>query len=303
MKKTYLKLKSKASLIFAIFFSAFSIIVKAQVLIVPPAPGNLSTVEHLTQSNDYTVEVKKSGDVNYTTCFVYKTDNYATQAKKSENSLSFTNVSFSGTTIDVKITCKFTASNVTIRPLNFGIVGVRNGNVITFTLTKPTKLSIEVNDRKNPLFFFADTPDVPNTSATYYYAPGTVTNIGLLKTINSGESVYIAGGAVVEGSFFLAEGSKNISIKGRGILCMGQWPWTSNDLTFLGDHSMIKGRSTSYMQIEGIILANSTGWQIPIYNGGGNLVYNNQFRNLKLISWNPNSDGIWVNGKNHVVDD
>ncbi len=302
MKKTYL-LKSKLILIVFIFLTTFSSIIKGQVLVVPPNPGNISTVEHLTQSNDYTVEVKKSGDANYTTCFVYKTDNYATTAKKAENSLSFTNVSFSGTSIDVRVTCKFTANSVTIRPLNFGIIGVRAGNVITFTLNKPTKLSIEVNDRTNPLFFFADAPDVPNTNATYYYAPGTVTNIGLLKTINSGESVYIAGGAVVEGSFSLAEGSKNISIKGRGILCMGQWLWQSNDLTFLGDHSMIKARSTSYLQMEGIILANSTGWHIPIYNGGGNLVFNNQFRNLKLISWNPNSDGIWVNGKNHIVDD
>ena len=303
MKIFYSKFKCRKVLILAMFFLTLTVFVKAQVLIVPPNPGNLSTVEHLTQSNDYTVEVKKSGDINYTTCFVYKTDNYATTAKKAENSLSFTNVSFSGTSIDVKVTCKFTANNVTIRPLNFGITGVRTGNVITFTLNQPTKLSIEVNDRTNPLFFFADTPDVPNTNATYYYAPGTVTNIGLLKNINSGESVYIAGGAVVEGSFNLVDGSKNISIKGRGILCMGEWPWTSNDLTFLGDHTMIKARSTSYLQLEGIILANSTGWQIPIYNGSGNLVYNNQYHNLKLISWNPNSDGIWVNGKNHIVDD
>ncbi|MBA3706283.1 MAG: T9SS type A sorting domain-containing protein [Bacteroidetes bacterium] len=280
----------------------FAFSVRSQILIVPPNPGNLSTVEHLTQSNDYTVEVKKSSDVNYTTCFVYKTNNYATEAIKSETSVSFTNVSFSGTSINVRITCKFTANNVTIRPLDYGVNAVRSGNVITFTLSSPRKISIEVNDRKNPLFIFADTPDVPNTKATYYYAPGTVTNIGLQKQLKSGESVYIAGGAVVEGSFKFDWNSNNISVKGRGILCMGEWLWESKDLAFLGPKAMFS-TATNRLQMEGIILANSTGWQISIYNSDGNKCYDNQFRNLKLISWNPNSDGIWVNGNNIVVDD
>lgn len=274
----------------------------AQTLIVPPNPGNLTSVEHLTQSNDYVVEVKKSSDATYTPCFVYKTDNYASEARKSENSLSFTSVSFSGTSIDVRITCNFTANSVIIRPLNFGVTPVKVGNVITFTISEPRKLSIEVNNRSNPLFFFADTPDVPNTNATYYYAPGTVTNIGLKKLLNSNQSVYIAAGAIVEGSFELTSNSDNISIKGRGILCMGEWLRQSNDLTFLGNHAMISGPSHN-LKIEGIILANSTGWQIPIYNRNGSYVYNNQFRNLKMISWNPNSDGIWVNGNNNIVDD
>lgn len=176
------------------------------------------------------------------------------------------------------------------------------GNVITFTLTQPRKLSIEVNNRLNPLFLFAEEPDVPNTSATYYYAPGTVTNIGLQKQLKTGESVYIAAGAIVEGSFKYDWNSDRVSVKGRGILCMGQWPWESNDLTFLGSKVMFTG-ATHNLQMEGIILCNSTGWQIAIYNSDGNKCYNNQFRDLKLISWNPNSDGIWVNGDNIIVDD
>lgn len=281
--------------------------VNAQTLVVPPSPGDLSSVEHLKQSDDYTVEVKKSGDANYTTCFVYKTDNYwvdtyHNSVPKTPNSASFTNVSFSGTAIDVRVTCNFTASNVIIRPLNFGINAVRNGNVITFTLTEPKKISIEVNDRKRPLFLLTDTPDVPNTSATYYYGPG-VHHIGLQKEIKSNESVYIAGGAVVEGSFVFPWMTDNVNVRGRGILTMGEWSHQSMEVPWLGAHSAVKGNSITNSIFEGITIANSSGWTMPIYNSDGNKTYNNQIRNVKMISWNGNTDGIWVNGKNHVIDD
>ncbi len=278
----------------------------AGTVTIYPSPGNLSTVEHLTQSDDYTVEVRATGDTEYKSCFVYKTDNYWVDtyfggAPKLPNSASLTSFAFSGSSVDVKITTTSSASSVVIRPLNFGINPVRTGNVITFTLNEPKKISVEVNDRKNPLFLFAETPDVPNTSATYYYGPG-VHNIGLAKVINSNESVYIAAGAVVEGSFVLPYNTKNISIKGRGILCMGEWKHESLEVPWLGAHAGIKANGTSFLQMEGIILANTCGWTIPIYNSD-NLTHDNQFRNLKLVSWNGNTDGIWVNGNNHVIDD
>ncbi|MDR6562309.1 MULTISPECIES: hypothetical protein [unclassified Arcicella] len=281
-------------------------IVNDGILTIYPSPGNLSTVEHLTQSNDYTVEIRKTGETEYKPCFVYKTDNYWVDTyfggiSKPQTSASFTSFAFSKTSVDVKVTFNSTANNVTIRPLNFGINPTKNGNVITFTLSEPKKISVEFNDLKNPLFLFAEAPDIPNTTATYYYGPG-VHNIGLQKTIKTNESVYIAAGAVVEGSFITAYNTQNVSIKGRGILTMGEWKHKSREVPWLGDHSAIKGNGISNLQMEGLIIANSCGWTIPIYNSG-NLTFNNQFRNLKLISWNGNTDGIWVNGNNHIVDD
>ena len=276
-------------------------------LVVYPSPGNLTTVEHLTQSDDYTVEVRKAGDTDYKPLFVYKTDNYWIDtyfgsAPKPQTAASFTSFAFKETKVDVKVTFnKGTANNVTIRPLNFGIDPVRNGNIITFTLSDPKKISIEFNDRKNPLFLFAEAPDVSNTAATYYYSPG-VHKIGLQKQIKSNESVYIAAGAVVEGSFILPYNTQNVSIRGRGILTMGEWKHESTDVTWLGAHSAIKANGASAVLLEGLIIANSCGWTIPFYNSD-NLTFNNQYRNLKLISWNGNTDGIWVNGKNHIVDD
>ena len=275
-------------------------------LIVYPAPGDLSSVEHLTQSNDYKVEVRRKGDANYQTIFVYKTDNYWVDTyfgskPKPQTAASFSSFAFSETAVEIKITCNFSASKVTIRPLNFGINPVQNGNVISFTLSEPKKVSIEVNDRTNPLFLFAEAPDVPNVAATYYYGPG-VHHIGLQKTIKSNETVYIAAGAVVEGSFVIPYNTQNVSIKGRGILSMGEWKHESTAVSWLGAHSAIKANGVSNLQMEGLIIANSCGWTIPIYNSD-NLTFNNQFKNLKLISWNGNSDGFWVNGRNHLIDD
>ncbi len=275
-------------------------------LVVYPSPGDLKTVEHLTQSNDYKVEVRKTGELTYQPLFVYETDNYWVDTyfnsnPKPQTSASFTSFAFSETSVDVKITYSGSANSVTVRPLNFGINPVRTGNVVTFTLTEPKKISIEINDRKNPLFLFAEAPDVPNTAATYYYGSG-VHNIGLQKSIKSDESVYIAAGAVVEGSFILPYNTQNISIKGRGILTMGEWKHESREVAWLGAHSAIKANGSSNVLLEGLIIANSCGWTIPFYNSG-DLTFNNQFRNLKLISWNGNTDGIWINGKNHIVDD
>lgn len=270
------------------------------------SPGDLSSTEHLRQSEDYVVEVRKTGEKVYKSCFVYKTDNYWVDNYfggdgKPQTAASFTSFAFNGSPVDVKITFHATVNSVKIRPLNFGINPVQTNNVITFTLQDPKKLSIEVNDRTNPLFLFAEKPDVPNTSATYYYGPG-VHKVGLRKIINSNESVYIAAGAVVEGSFVLPYNSSNVSIKGRGILTMGEWPHESLDISYLGSRSAIKSNGTSFLQMEGLIIANSCGWTIPIYNSD-NLTHDNQFRNLKLISWNGNTDGIWVNGNNNIVDD
>ncbi|MDA3867347.1 MAG: hypothetical protein PF489_11460, partial [Salinivirgaceae bacterium] len=69
--------------VFAMVLS-FNSIANAQTLVVPPSPGDLSSVAHLKQSDDYIVEIKKSGDTEYTTCFVYKSDNYASNVWGSE---------------------------------------------------------------------------------------------------------------------------------------------------------------------------------------------------------------------------
>ncbi|MBC7913272.1 MAG: hypothetical protein H7Y07_04030 [Pyrinomonadaceae bacterium] len=276
-------------------------------LFVAPSPGNLSTVEHIKESEDYVVEVKKSGETTYTKVFVYKTDNYFKVnpfniAARPQAAASFANFSFSGTSVDVRITSNSAVNSATIRPLNFGVNFQRTANVITFTLDVPRKLSIEFNNRNNPLFLFADAPDVPNTSATYYYGPG-VHNIGRKKAISSGQSVYIAAGAVVEGSFSIAYGAQNVKIGGRGVVSNGEWEFPpSLGYSDMQNQSTIRNQGSNNTIIEGIIIANSTGWTLQMESYDGTIT-NAQYKNLKIINWNISTDGIWFDGINTIVDD
>ncbi|MDA3867242.1 MAG: hypothetical protein PF489_10925 [Salinivirgaceae bacterium] len=277
-------------------------------LLVAPSPGNLSTVEHIKESGDYIVEVKRPSETSYTKVFVYKTDNYFSGRNpfniggRSQTAASFTNFSFSETSVDVRITSTFTAKSAIIRPLSDGVNFQLSGNVVTFSLTEPKKLSIEINGRTNPLFIFADAPDVPNTSATFYY-PAGVHNIGKNKPIASGQSVYIAAGAVVEGSFNIAFGAQNVSIRGRGILSNGEWEFpTSLGYTDMQSASTIRNIGSNNTLIEGIMITNSTGWTLQMESYDGTIT-NAQYRNLKLINWNISTDGIWLDGINTIVDD
>jgi hypothetical protein len=278
------------------------------ILVIYPAPETLDNVELLEESDDYVVEIRKSGSRRYLPNFVYKTPNTWENTffggggpVRPQEAAQFSYFSFEGTEVEVRITCNFPVNTVTIRPLNHEIDFIQEGNIITFKLRSHKKISIEVNDRNNPLFIFADKPSEPDLNATYYYGPG-FHHIGRNKVINSGERVYIEGGAIVEGSFLLAPGSQDIKITGRGILTMGKWPHTSTSVPFLRDNCAIRATTISDFYLEGLIIANSTGWMVSVDNYNYT-ARNNQYRNLKLISFNGNSDGIWLDGVDHIVDD
>lgn len=288
----------------------------AQTLVVPPGPGDLSQASHLWQSDDYVVEVKKSGDADFIPCYVYKTDNWASNywngERRPQVSVSFTNFSFDGTPVDVRITTNFTANSVTIRPLSFGINPTRNGNVITFTLTTQRKISVEVNNRLNPLFIFADKPDVvPNPSdVTHFYGPG-YHNIGLHKQINSNETVYIAGGAVLEGTFYIPTNSHDITVRGRGIISGGKLPTAverTNKIDSIQKYAAFTGRKDKYgrtvhynLNFEGFTMVSTCGTHFAMVNEV-HQNHDNTFRNLKEIDWSVNTDNVF-DGDNNIVDD
>jgi hypothetical protein len=252
------------------------------------------------------LEIRKTGDKKYKSCFVYKTDNYAGHMfggeRRPETAASFSNFSFSGTAAEIRVICKFDVKTVSIRPLNFGIIPKINGNVITFTLSAPQKISVEVNDRLNPLLILSDSPDVPDIHATYYYGPG-VHRIGLKKNINSNETVYISAGAVVEGSFKLPDHPTNITFKGRGILTTGSFPHLTNNLDSLVKYSMFAGNGqygpTSHLTFEGLTLVNGAAWTFTLANPKNNA---NVWSDINIIGWNGNTDGIWFAGDNNLVE-
>lgn len=308
----------------------FCVASSAQILQVPPFPANLdlSSVERLYQSAAYKVEVRRVGTTNYEECFVFEARNDWVQRdylgkdpnrvvlaadefggfKGEIRTAAFTQFSFADTAVDVRVTLLTpgaVARSAIVRPLRHEIPVVigEGGKTITFHLAAPLKISIEINGRLNPLFLFADAPDVPDRSATYYFGPGLhrLPGDGQL-TLTSGQHVYIAAGAIVEGRFLLAEGSTDIRIAGRGILSMGEWPHTSRKNSFLGPHSTFYSRGTSHFVLEGLTLVQGAGWTVAM-DGRAKLTHDNLYQNIKMVHFSGNTDGFWITGDRNRVED
>lgn len=263
----------------------------AAALVTYPSPGSLTSVTGLSQSPDYTVQV------NGINSFVYRSSNVRTNGpRRPEAGASFTNFSFSNQSVTVVVTCTCTVSSATIRPLDYGVQPVINGNTVTFTLSTPRKLSVEINGRSNPLFIFADAPEtnVPTQGSpgVVYFGPG-VHNIGANYAIQSNQTIYLAGGAVVAGTLRAPDDSTNITIRGRGILAGGNVPWVSG-----ADHpGSIWVLGVTGLTVEGITIVDSPGWTIRTAFRSADI----DIQNTKHVNWIVNTDGPWSFGDDVLV--
>jgi hypothetical protein len=183
--------------------------------------------------------------------------------------------------VDVSVT--YNAGTVTtakVRPASRGITPAISGNTMTFTISGPTKLTVDVNgDTKHNLHLFANplevNPPSPSDPNVIYVAPGVYNQD---FSVPSGKTLYIAGGAVIRGGIFL-DYAKNATVRGRGIL----------------DHPAWRGISVNYAEnitVDGIIVNDygMGGW-------GGDLVdlqnaNNVTVNNIKGFSYKSWTDGI-----------
>ena len=115
-------------------------------------------------------------------------------------------------------------------------------NCISFTINKPDqKITLVFNEnyRHHVLHLFANSVDdsqfafdarsgylFDKTTSTHYFAPGyhnlkALTGTSVL-TLKNGENVYVAAGAVVDGSI-TANGIRNSKIGGRGLFVNNNW--------------------------------------------------------------------------------
>ncbi len=220
-------------------------------------------------------------EVNGQKVFVYNTP-----------SAAYACFSFDGKVM-VKVTFMAPVYNYDIRPKSRKIESVLYRNQINFTLTKPENLSVEINKNlKRPLFIFANPPEIniPNKNGANvrYFEGGKIHTPGIVQ-LKSNQTVYIAGGAVVRGSF-IADSGKNIKIIGRGII----------------DNSMYKEQEARPIEInqcdnvllEGFIIADAKHWCCASF-ASKNVTY----RNMKIVSDNAVDDGIDIVGSQNVLVD
>ena len=180
---------------------------------------------------------------------------------------------------------------VVIRPLSRGIKPTVTNGMIAFTIDSPVQLSLELDGNiSRPLFLFANSPetrpaklDDPNL---IYFAPGRIHQAGLIK-LKSNQTLYLAGGAVVQG-YVRAENADNIKIIGPGIL--------DNSYEQTKTHNMILVGRCRNVEIRDLLILDAWGWTVRLRQSTDLLV-----DNMKEVGWRANSDGIDVDASRSVM--
>ena len=275
----------------AILLIAWKSAIAGDVQVYPALP------DHQYGSDLYTVTVAQAG--KRLPSYVYKStreggnsNDFATDANH------WTSFSFSGAvTVQIKLWDGTPVKTAIIRPLSRGIRAEAGNQTVSFTLTAPANVYVELDGKpREPLFVFANPieTDVPvkSTPNVIYFGPG-VMDLGQepLK-IPDGQTVYLSGGAYVKGRLQAAEttGNKGVTVRGRGIL---------SGIEIAGSRGVFRqfmiGATTKApdLRVEGIVITDSPGVGLL---ASRRLVA----ENVKLLAWIPQTDGI-SGGKNSLV--
>lgn len=199
---------------------------------------------------------------------------------------AFAGFAFGGK-VEVEITTTIAFKAVKVRPLSRGVRAEVQGQVIRFELDRPAKLSVELDDQiRRPLFLFADAVEEAKVEGDVIrYAAGKVHEAGAIH-LKDNQTLHIEAGAVVRGAVY-AENARNIRITGRGIL---------DGRGFRKhEHRMIQPIRSQNITIEGITIVGSPSWTVCPY-GCDDVV----IRNVKIVNWRDNDDGIDICGCQRV---
>ncbi len=265
-----------------IIASAFAISAQAELTTYPAGPG-VETID------DFSVRVRQNGG-QWEPVAVYpvKVDEVI-DAKHQVETASMAYFDFNGTVEVEVVSNRQKIDTSRIRPLSYGITPDVSADTLTFSLSEPRNLSIEVNgDIFHNLHLFANPIDGNRPSAKVlknlkkhkdliYFAPGLHRLPDGVMKVPSGTTVYIDGGARVLGQL-RADSVENVRFFGRGEVHpegRGEGVYISNS------HNI---------EAEGIIVT-----QIPV--GGSDSV---RISNVKAISYYGWGDGMNVFASSNV---
>lgn len=196
---------------------------------------------------------------------------------------SFANFDMSGPVV-VRVASDRSLRNTVIRPQSDAVrMTVEDEHTLSLTLARPCKISVEPDGRKGPLLLFANPleTDAPKEGDpnVVYFGPGVHKPEKIV--LGSGQTLYLAGGAVVKAEV-LVQG-ENIRICGRGILDGSDWEWRKGPVG-----NLIAIRDSRNVEVTGITLRGSSHWTIvPVHSR------NVTIRNVKLCNSRvQNDDGI-----------
>jgi hypothetical protein len=135
----------------------------------------------------------------------------------------FTTFDFKSTA-NVVVSSTHDLSHVQLLPSKYKFaVKKYNAHKVSFKADKPFRLSFEHNGRLRPLLVFGNRPDKKVYAAgqpdVIYFGPG-VHHAGRI-VVRSGQTLYLADGAIVNGSVWLQ--GDDITVCGKGILTGDDW--------------------------------------------------------------------------------
>jgi hypothetical protein len=155
-------------------------------------------------------------------------------------------------------------------------------HTLLLTLDGPRYLSIEPDGRKGPLLLFANPLESAAPKAgdpgVVYFGPG-IHQPGRIDLTN-GQTLYLAGGAVVKGAV-AAQGS-NLRLLGRGILDGSDYEWRK------GPYNVTIGIHGTNVEVGGITIRGSSHWTIVPRGSRGVTVHHVKLCNSRV----QNDDGI-----------
>ena len=186
--------------------------------------------------------------------------------------------------VSVVVQSQRPVQSVAVRPTARGIRPTIEGNRISFDLDRPGPVVVEVNGTHQALHLFPSAPEqdrpAADTPGVRYFGPG-VHRPGKI-TLQSQESVYIAGGAVVYGSIH-AQGASRLRISGRGVL--DQSPFARGE-----GGGAVRLSDCSDVRVEGIVMRDPDVWCCSLFG-----CRNVTIADVKLVGlWRYNADGIDV---------
>jgi hypothetical protein len=246
---------------------------RAEVVTYPPLPQEVLSEDYQVWVNGKPVEVCRARVLD---------EPFSKWGRDYGGPYSFANFDMSGP-VTVRIAAKRSLALTVLRPHPAGVeMEHADEKVITLTLNQPQKLSVEPDGKNGPLLLFANPleTDRPKDGApgVIYFGPGL--HKGGAIHLKDGQTLYLAGGALVKGAI-VAEGS-NVRICGRGILDGSDYPWQQ------GPHDVTIGIYGTNVTLSGITIRGSSHWTIALH--GSRQV---TIRDVKLCNSRvQNDDGI-----------
>jgi len=243
----------------------------------------------------YSVQVREAGG-EWRPVFVYD----AVVGKEGASHIGFVmfDSDFSKC-LEVRVRPTGKSESARVRPASAQVTADHHAEETMIRLQRAGQYSIEFDgDVFGNLLIFANPleaePILAEGPGITYYGPGLhlVGGDGCGTIVmESGSTVYLAGGAIVYGKIDTG-GKDRITIRGRGILCGSKFDHSPNS----NRPTMIYIGNASDVRLEGLVVLDAPAWNIHLHN-----VRNSTIRNLKILSWMTETDGINPRGSQDLL--